>query len=652
MERRQSGKSTVGGDASDVSSGQNDAGNGSELRPEDFKVKVELKLHHEDRARLAFNAFLLRFLSLVLGVDLWATVYSKRVKFLELLTPYRGSRWFRLNRGPWIRLLLVPYVISLMHLLTSVYYQYSHDWNLKRLERLRSCILSKADSGDSLDQSRQLELAKRHELYLVERINSTAAVLALVGAPHLGSPFATECYYLLLIIFSVAYPQSQYYYSFVVPFDFRVVRVMLDRQAAQRNVDRLVCEVANKFITSSRNFVQAFGLKRPSEYQKFLRSGQERPISRFTSVEDRSALLEHSLTCHQIRLMASSGELQPLNMCPKQVAANARTFFNISAFLILNCLVYDILIASSLTVLAEATEGHRTKFADLIIISELVFLVGLANFMAILFPGLALVNCLDQLKYVKKLKVQIGHCGRLNSDKFRHCLKLAEECRQQQPVANEHKSNKQLQIDCCHEQMNIDLLFALLQFKIFVAQFKQYKKSFGLVLAWAVLLTFVFPILGRLHIGYISAALHRDFRYLVSIINLTVLACTNLCLIPACCVHSRCLELYKALSSLLAHVTCLMCYPQGEKIYSKHTIYALRKEMNYPKLLLAEFETNSGGIRLTYGSMLAFHFWFGLIGLSIFLDAKWSGRYGSLSMFHDPFGVYHHLGRLELADCS
>ena len=592
--------------------------------------------------RLVKNcALFLRFLGHIMQLDLEMTSETRRFRFAKWIQIYDSSIWRWRNRSRLLHLIPLLYLYSILHILAVIYYQYRHDWKIKRLERIESTSMRETfprEGNDTTWARVQVELED-----LVAEIRTTSETLAWLGAPHIKATFAAECLYLSQVFISVAFPQSYIYYLLVQPFNFQVVRAILSRQQEQENINRMLREVVNKYMVSSYNFVCFARRMRRSTVigRTSIRFNDQQMSEILSGCNERIAVQDHNQIVDQIRSIASRGLLQPLNQNPKQILSNSLVIALTSIVLITNCLFYDIIILGSAIYFAAKTEDGWIRPMDLIVIIDLAFIIFLTNTTSVFFPSLSLVNCLDQSVYANKIRAKIEHCIRMNNARFFDLSKLQRKQSRYEKRSLEHVKT----VESLKGQMNFELLLTLIHFKLFIWQFKHYSRSFSLIIFWAVVLTFTFPILGRLHVPYISSEINQQFRLFVVILSLIVLACTNLCLVPACYTHKRCLDLYKALSSLLAHVTRLETehsHSNGERIYNRHNVYALRKELEYPKLLLAKFATNSGGLSLRYGTMLALYFWFSLIGFSTLFEAS-SGNSLSASLLLDPFRVYNQL---------
>lgn len=610
----------------EVGSGSNLSSGVSE-RDSDDDVREDIYRHGWGLANLEAKAgtFLIELLGLTLRVDMLASRFSESV--LRPFISFRvleKSKWFT-KRQSW-RLIPFVYSICLGHLLLSVYCQYGYDWNSRRLQRIEEILLTLAASDSPTDY----EHLRRQRVELVDRIQLHQSRLHLLGAPHIDVTFATECIYLVIIIISLSYIHNFYYYTFVSPFNFRSIRKLLNEQFEREAMVQMVHEVVNKYITSSYNFASNFR-DRPSQVIGSMSS----------ECRKRSVMFEHGFLVSRIKFWLASGWLQPINFHPKQVAYISSLLFRVIATLVVNCAIYDIIIIGSIFSFANTTEDGRIRLMDWVIIVELIFLLSIINCISIFYPTVVLVNCLDQTKYVNKLEAKIRRCIRLNHENFSRCQLLKSQKDSRKLLIPNLVS---VQVERSYEQMNTNLLMTFLHFRVFVAQFKYYKNSFGFVFGWALLLIFAFPLLGRLHLQYVDLELNLKFKLVVLFLSCTALSCNNLCLIPACYTHSRCLKLYKALASLMAHVSYVIYEHEAERVYNRHTIWALRRELSYPKLLLAGFEPNSGGIKLTYESMLAIHFWFSIIVLSIVLNVQsLDADKQGINIFHDPLGVYHNL---------
>lgn len=194
------------------------------------------------------------------------------------------------------------------------------------------------------------------------------------------------------------------------------------------------------------------------------------------------------------------------------------------------------------------------------------------------------------------------------------------------------------------EQMNIDLLYIIIHYKIFIAQLRPTKKSIGFVTLCSVGLMTIFPILARLHLPYIS---NQAAKVLSIIVCLLMAFLADFSLIPVCWMNSRCLSLYNSLSRLMAHLVELSNHPETGQLFDRHTIWLLRKELNHPERIASQFATSSMGMSFTYSRMLRIHFWIGLVVISLYIELRsTSGDIYLGDFLSDPLGIERNLPRV------
>lgn len=191
-------------------------------------------------------------------------------------------------------------------------------------------------------------------------------------------------------------------------------------------------------------------------------------------------------------------------------------------------------------------------------------------------------------------------------------------------------------IESCFSQMNANLLHSILDYKVFVGQFEPIKRSFGFILIIVSVLMIVMPIMGLIHVPYIDK---RVKVFTVSLSMFCALAADILIAIPISYLYTRCLELYQSLSSLLAHSIEVTTHENIGRIYDRHSVWILRKELAHTDRLANQFVFRFIGLKLTYINLLKVHFWLGLVTLYMFVESSYQGELLG-AVFRDPLGVY------------
>lgn len=167
------------------------------------------------------------------------------------------------------------------------------------------------------------------------------------------------------------------------------------------------------------------------------------------------------------------------------------------------------------------------------------------------------------------------------------------------------------------EDINLCLLQTLMHYKIFVGQSKPALKSIQVFTMIALGVTSILPIVTRLLLAYLDSR-QKGFSIAICVL---VLIYGNIGFILIGKLYTRCLDIYRHLQSLIAHSVAIdhcVRMQTGHEAYDKHLIWLLRKELNQPERLIDQFAIRLLGDqwKLTYSSLIKFHFWWGVLIIS------------------------------------
>ena len=173
--------------------------------------------------------------------------------------------------------------------------------------------------------------------------------------------------------------------------------------------------------------------------------------------------------------------------------------------------------------------------------------------------------------------------------------------------------------------MNENLLFALLHFKMFVMELNSSVNRTCEIFGFAIILMFSIPVTSISQLHYLSRDPHLRIHAVTGAMC-TILP-ASFVLVPICYLHSRCLEMFRSMNSLLAHAVDIN--RNGSLVYDEHTIILLRKELDCSRDARQRFAAKSFGNYCTYPFLCKVHFWFGLLLLMI-MSGNQLGRNGNL----------------------
>lgn len=182
----------------------------------------------------------------------------------------------------------------------------------------------------------------------------------------------------------------------------------------------------------------------------------------------------------------------------------------------------------------------------------------------------------------------------------------------------ELEQNGEKSYDLIDKSVNMTLMHTLMHYKIFVKQLEPMLNSIAVFTTVAVVTAVLCPVIMRILVAYLD---NRRKRYALLFCT-TILLINDVSLVMACWMHARCLDIYGHLHNLLAHVVemgQLVRMQTGREAYDEHLVWMLRRELDYPENFIERFATRYliGKSNLTYESLVRFHFWWGILVISI-----------------------------------
>lgn len=491
---------------------------------------------------------------------------------------------------------------------------------------------------------------------MLEQVEFARVRLKQIGAPYISASWAIQVAYITIIM--ILFPTY-----FQGPnllqhsgMHFRFARLILDPESERRDCIRTTSIEASRFVASSRNFT--------------------RESRRVTGELQQSGLLELANQSRQFKFnyeivlkqLAFDGLLQTMCWYPKWIFKVSVAFGIFS----LMTIVYSLIISASVAILLPivARVNLETDPLDLLMMFENLFLNAIMAVVITLYVSIIVFSSLDQLKNMAELRKQLSNCTKSNRAMFIKLtrtfslrtprtrrlapssimLKAREKMHSPfltEPFNNNRDKMSDFLIDSHSKQMNMNLLIVFINYKTFVRRSAPVQKSNRVLVMITLVLLFVLPIVSRLHVPYAQP----NLRILATIICLTIVFIADFCLVPVCYIHSRSLDLYRSLWSLLAHTIELerwiyenshkhSYYDSRTTIYDRHLVWSLRKQLNHPDRLIKQFATTAFGLELSYPNLIRIHFWFGLVALSIITDAGSNQLLIFGSFLTDPLGLF------------
>ena len=547
--------------------------------------------------------FVYHSFALILRIDLHAPDehYDDRRKFRSAAR----HRW-RIGRRPkwWFcipELILIAYIGSNIHLGIYLAYQYEYDLGMFQLNKL-------IHRNDTREYRR-----------LVDRVRGSELMLKQIGGPHTHLSFLVGQAYTLMIATSwVAYLFLMLYYQFGQPYDCYIVNDVLDYQKEAQKSDRLL-ELVLKDYSKSWEFFRKECYDRDCLLHVVSKS-------QLAGVIQKQPLGSE----HLLWSLKEAGHFRALNRSCEWINRRIKfqfIWFNF-LFIIGSATVCFIMIKLYTSKGGQSGRGEEIQAESALSIwmigFEFTFICWIALVSVAFYASNLFLMLLDQVHLVNGVQCVVKSCLRSNSYLF---AKLSKQL-----GAKTILSTKDQPVRL---HMNLNLLLALLQFKIFLAQLNSSVLRMSKIFTVPVLFMLIFPIFFRLHLNYAGKRL-AEFQLFAYTISLVISTAANMVLVPLCIFNSGCLKLYKFLGYLLAHTIEVgsSLGGQGDRqdesngeqqrksnlsFYDGHTLVLLNKELSHPIHIEQRFATQTLGLTCTYGLLCRLDFWFGVIMLSIWM---------------------------------
>lgn len=570
--------------------------------------------------------------------------------------------------------------------------------NNSMIARTTTAIVNNLLTPQTTQTAATTTTSDEYEQMLIRNVQAAKATLRSIGSPYIDLNFVIQIVYYILVTSSFAVLYIMKIYYDVNVFDYSLIRSLLDLKTERRVCNQLIRDEVNRFIYSSWNFTEAC-IEQSKQFAKehlFYRHKFEQIYAR---AELQRFLLDHTLTIKQLEQMALNGILLPCSRTPEWVGrlTHWTCFWNL---LILG---YAFLVVIFFAFFVFYLLGIDIQFStlDVLTIAEAGVLVAIILIAGVFYLSVSIISCFDQIYFVGDICAKIRRCIEQNRhtfyqslhlmadkhwqkqqaavieppnatpnnllDRFKKRLSLqvllasslrrpqpkaatarvrsikenqqVEQQQQQQPCETQPDSlraKRLLQIESNYTQMNANLLEVLMLYKIFVAQVRPISRTIGAFGFACIVLMFSVPINTRLHSPYFD----KNLKLYAMLFGLLLTSVADMALIPICYMYSECINIYRCLSSLMAHTVEITSHPMAGRIYDMHTVWLLRKELNHPERLTSQFTIHTLGINFTFANILRVHFWVGLISLSIIIDTNSNGLEFFGSVFNDPLGMF------------
>lgn len=596
-----------------------------------------------------------------------AQVIPKRFGWLSLWpTGIEYSDWYKRRRFTWLsKVLLWLYFLFTFHLLASLYCQYSYDFNVIRLMRLRTLV------KQGLVSEKEFEM---RETWLTERVEQTKLTLRAVGAPLWRLSILAECLYLYTTIFAfIIYYSTILFYKHITRFNIHFVRELLDNEAGQRHTNKLVEFEVVRLIESQRMFSKNllhYSKQRAIEWRqrptatatagrnKFDVQQGTRPVpgpGKLSANTEASAaggqlgqerVLQMLTNEHRVyrclTRMLTSGALKPYNRAQWWARKRSKLTFVYHIFIF----AYTACLFGTMLTMAYVLRPPEEpmSWADTSILAGLIYSILLLGMSTNLCATYLFVSTVDQVIIVNKIQELILTCIERNKLEFLLLVRAKNSAANENLRNGREAESLEADQDKCSmhvERMNANYLFVIIHYRIFVTQFVPFRRSVKGGAIYVTALVLLIPLLIKFHSPYANFFNYPLIKGFIAFLSTTVLFPANGLFVPVSHLYARCLKLYRVLSSLIAHTVEIESHPMGKGIYDQHALSLLFKELRLADQFMNRFKARFLGLTGNYNTLVKVHFWWGLVILSILAENAGNGGQELLSaLFSDPLGVF------------
>lgn len=606
------------------------------LLPEDFTTRYHRKiseLNPKNSDRIWYTR---------LGQNL-VRIGSKlcHVKCAQRLNP-RDPR----SRDPlWSDLLYYFHIYFSIKLLIALHCQYAVDYHKHALVKF-----DQVADRDEYSTPVLVEQVTMFRHQLVTDYEKAICACKLLGAPFMNYTYTCGIallYLGLLINFIYLIPQ---FYS---KLDLATIYLFVAPLKLQHSIDSLICGKVNEFILSSRTYHLIYGERGDSKKQRVSESANrpgKQPL-KVHSMYDQYArhfqtylnFLSHNFLVEKVKYMAFNGKFQPYNRREHHLMEIADIYGLVIIVIFPGTLFIQALFGLLIPHSDILEGGLQTDMMDILFYVEMSVYTATGVCSVSVYASCAVVTCIDQVYYVSKLgnlindsilentyslrnylkDTLIGLSATLIARKYRPWTMPASDIALEFPPANQpgkryQTLKDQASYELVYRKINLTLMQILIQYKIFVKQLRSILDTIQVYITIALILMFVPPVGTRIFIAYLNK----------QVLRLSILACVivlisvDISLAIICWLHKRCLGFSQRLHSLMAHTVAMDRLIETQidrKAYDEHLIEMLHRELSHPDRLADQFSTRLlfGQTNITYESILRFHFWWGILVLSI-----------------------------------
>lgn len=504
-------------------------------------------------------------------------------------------------------------MIMFVKLIVATYNSYQFDF-----QRL-SYDQHLAAWGDNKD------LPSEHLEELRGELDDAQGNLLGLGLIYKDTSFVIEIFnlFILGLVFSERFLAQVIFEHFNV--DYKVGALMLDFKTSRRAYLDIVMKEVRLFIVSARNFhyLDPEGAADPRKLKE------------------------------QLRSMLSAGMFAPLTWQLDWIKQLASISWLVIIYLHLFGVSLALLVFVGLPFYIQYDKDeHHNSMWNLIyagdeFVSEMLTLVT-----GVFYAIVAITSISDHTRHTNRLirlieEVRLSNCidhlriVRLIQSKAEVAINILQhhDKTKRKPTRDVSPVNR-WRINRDTKNINKNLLFALIHYKISSSLARTSTNAFVFYVIGGTIIFLQLPIQTLLHGPYFD---REQVKYTYTLICLGSMISFNFIVVPMCYMHNRSFALYKAMSSLLAHlVECQTALRELEEPtnFDNHLVCLLRKELNHPNMMTRQFTIVTLGVPITYPNLVRIHFWFGIMMLASLTGVSSPNDATFGNIFSDPFSLF------------
>ena len=537
---------------------------------------------------------------------------------------------------------ILVYVYTAVRFFVLLFYQYKYDFSSTRLRQLDLSLSHDARDIEHVKKTKaNFDPDFLLTINLTEFKNSLVGdkqryqrILKSLGCPYMHETFVAEVLYLTVLTLTTL--------TYFVPIpwvrstNLYFFGMLLEKPEELDRFRKMIESEVSAIKSSSRNFVLTHAnlcaVDEKSKKDSLRRTKSSSGV--------RKQAKDHANTIRILDNWLKEDILIPVNYSSEWIYDMCKVFAKMSTSQLVLSAVQDFVVFYWL----HKVFGLHLELDPLDIFSMLeLILLAMIDVIATWFY-LCTFNAVstNQLRYINWLKIEMdAHCKQLHEIN-EHLYTLLETRRDELLESKKCGLIDMLDADSIDsmikEQVNETLLLAILQYKIFGAQFEPLRILYGICANFLIVIIFFVPFVIRLHVPYLVNDLHQ----VVGIFPLTLMLICDTILVAICKVNKMGIEMSRRIWSLQAASMDLNARFRSLRLqpaYYEHSLQLYDKETRDTLKFASQFTVTTFFGPLTYPNLVQIHYWFFLVFISAFCEVEsWIKLLGP--RFYDPLGIF------------